>query len=665
MQLLSKKSSIILPIISACLLMGCDKSNQSFDPSGDEHGFTAATSHTIEHNRSIEESLPLDNKEDFDQASKGLIARDDSLSITDHSGRRIWDQSAYSFISGKAPATVNPSLWRQEKLNNIHGLFEVVPGIYQLRGFDLANLTLIEGETGWIVMDPLTTEETSRYAMEFAATHLGDKPVSAVIFSHSHIDHFGGIQGVMDKALSDDIPVIAPVGFMEEAVSENIYAGFGMERRAQFMYGRNLPISQRAHVGTGLGKEPARGGKVGIQRPNIIVTHTDQKLIVDGVEILFQNAAGSEAPAELTFYLPKYKAFCGGEVVSRNMHNLYTLRGAKVRDALAWSGYIDEMLDMFVDKSDVYFGTHHWPIWGRDKIRSFIEKQRDTYKFIHDQTLRLANRGATPTEIAEELSLPSTLKDSFSNRGYYGTLSHNAKAVYQMYFGWYDANPANLNPLPPVEQADRYIEAMGGADKVMPLAQSAFDKGEYRWSAQLLNHLVFSDSSNEEAKQLLAQSYDQLGYQAESGPWRDAYLSGAYELRHGVPSVEKNILEEAGGLFQEVPSNLFFAAMATQLNGEKADGENYVINILITDSNKNFVLEVGNSVLRHKEAPAAEHANASIKISRDLFVKAILGNISIGELLGDDVTIEGSKLALIGFFGLFDKPVNGFNIVTP
>lgn len=661
----SIKPFIALAATATLLLTGCEPSVQNTDPQADSHGFTPASEHTRKANKAVSDSLPLDNQDDFDQARKGLIAQLDTLIVKDNQGRTLWDQNAYQFIHGEAPATANPSLWRQEKLNNIHGLFELVPGIYQLRGFDLANLTLIEGKSGWIIVDPLTTADTSRAAMQFAAQHLDEKPVSAIIFSHSHIDHFGGVEGVMDNLVSEDIPIIAPTGFMEEAVSENILAGLGMERRAQFMYGRNLPVSARAHIGTGLGKEPARGGKISIARPNVIIDNTGQNMTIDGVDFVFQNAPGSEAPAELTFYLPQFKAFCGGEIVNRNMHNLYTLRGAKVRDSLAWSRYIDEMLHLFADKSDVYFGTHQWPIWGQDNIKSFIKGQRDTYKFIHDQTLRMANRGKTPREISEELTLPDALANNFSNRGYYGTLSHNIKAVYQMYFGWYDANPANLNPLPPAQQAERYVTAMGGSAKVLALSQTAFDNGDYRWAAELLNHAVFADAGDQPAKELLAKTYDQLGYQSESAPWRDAYLSAAYELRHGVPTAKHNVLKDAEGLFREVPSELFFAAMATQLNSEKADGKHYIINILMTDSDKSFVLEVDNSVMNYRLSEPNPHADASIRITRELFLKSALGDASITDLMGEGFSIEGSKLSLIGFFSLFDKPVKGFNIVTP
>jgi alkyl sulfatase BDS1-like metallo-beta-lactamase superfamily hydrolase len=407
---------------------------------------------------------------------------------------------------------VNPSLWRQERLNGIHGLFEVVPGVHQVRGYDISNLTLVDGETGWIVVDPLTARETAEAAMALARSHLGDRPVVAVIFTHSHLDHFGGIEGVLPQVPDERarVRIVAPASFVEEATSENVMAGIAMGRRASFMYGMPLDRSPRGHVGSGLGKQPARGS-LGIAAPTDVVDHTPQEIVLDGVRFVFQHAPNTEAPAELTFYLPDRKAFCGAEVVSHTLHNLYTLRGAKVRDALVWSQTIDEAMRLF-GEAEVVFASHHWPTWGRERVADHLAAQRDVYRYIHDQTLRLANQGATPREIAEEVELPASLAARFAVRGYYGTVRHNAKAVYQAYFGWYDGNPANLDPLPPVEEAARYVEAMGGADAVLARGQAALDAGDYRWAATLLDHLVFAAPGDERARALLAAVYDQLGY---------------------------------------------------------------------------------------------------------------------------------------------------------
>jgi alkyl sulfatase BDS1-like metallo-beta-lactamase superfamily hydrolase len=645
-----------------------EKAPPSFDGADlppDVAGNTAASATTAAFNTEFGASLPLADQQDFEDARRGLVATDPELRVEGADGLVIWDMPAYGFIEGAPPDSVNPSLWRQAQLNDIHGLFEVTRGVHQLRGFDLANMTLIEGQTGWIVVDPLTSKETARAAIAFAREHLGNKPVSAVIFTHSHIDHFGGVLGVLtpEEASERAVPIIAPEHFIDEATSENIVAGVAMSRRALFMYGLRLPRTVRGHVGSGLGKGPANG-TFGILEPTQTISKTTTDLTIDGVRFVFQYAPESEAPTELTFYLPDLKAFCGAEVVSHNMHNLYTLRGAKVRDAVKWSGYIDEIIELFGD-AEVYFGSHHWPIWGRARIVDFLEKQRDTYKFINDQTLRLALLGFTPREIADQLELPESLRTTFSNRGYYGTIKHNAKAVYQRYFGWYDGNPANLDPLPPQAAGKKYVELAGGAGKLIENAQKAYDAGEYRWAAELLNHLVFTDPENHDARELLASVYDQMGYQAESGPWRDVYLTGAFELRHGGPKEGIN-LASAKDMISHAPLERFLDAMAVRLNGAKAEGKEMILNLVVTDLGTTHVLELKNSVLRHYERDARPDANATIKITHALLLQLLTGTAGLKDtIFSDDLKVEGSRLDLVGFFRLFDKPEGTFNIVTP
>ena len=630
------------------------------DTSPGSQGNTPATAATIAANRAVAQSLDLADPRDFEDATRGLIAAPDALVVEAPRGRPAWDMPSYAFIEGEAPDTVNPSLWRQAALNNIHGLFEVTDGVYQVRGFDLANMSIIEGERGWILVDPLTAKETARTAIAFAFEHLGERPVSAVIFTHSHIDHFGGALAVPGL---EDAEIYAPIGFMAEATSENVIAGTTMSRRSMYMYGSQLERSPRGHVGSGLGKGPAMGSP-GIAEPTHIIDTTGDVRVIDGVEFVFQNAPGSEAPAELTFYLPQKKAFCGAEVVSRNMHNLYTLRGAKVRDARKWSDYIAEAIDLF-GEAEVYFGSHHWPLWGNEAIIDFLKKQRDGYRFIHDQTLRLASKGYTPREIAEELELPASLRTSFPNRSYYGTLKHNAKAVYQRYFGWYDGNPANLDPLPPVEAGRRYVRGMGGAGAVLEKAQQAFDDGEYRWAAELLNHLVFAEPDNGAAKALLAASYDQLGYQAESGPWRDVYLTGALELRQGPPTRGVG-LANAGDMLRATPLDEFFQVVAVMLNGPEADGKAYTINFEFTDLGEVHVLQLENAVLHHSSGRAAQDADATVSITHDLFVKLLTRQAGAREILfSDEVGVQGSEVDLLRFFALLDTPDETFNIVTP
>ena len=648
---------LLAPLYAALVACQGEPNNTTV---GDQ-GNTAATQATIRANASVAKSLKLDDPRDFEDASRGLIATPDSLLVSLDDGTPIWNMASYSFIQGEAPDTVNPSLWRQATLNNIHGLFEVTEGVYQLRGFDLSNMSLIKGQTGWIVVDPLTTRETAKAAIEFARQQLGDEPISAVIFTHSHIDHFGGVLAVLGAV--QNVEIIAPVGFMEEATSENVIAGTTMSRRSMFMYGSQLEHSPRGHVDSGLGKSPAFGSP-GISAPTRVIDTTGETMTVDGVEFVFQNAPGSEAPAELTFYLPQKKAFCGAEVVSRNMHNLYTLRGAKVRDARKWSGYIDEAIRLFPD-TEVYFASHHWPLWGNEAIIDFLKKQRDGYKYIHDQTLRLAAKGHTPREIADMLELPESLRSSFPNRGYYGTLKHNAKAVYQGYFGWYDGNPANLDPLPPEDAAKRYVKMMGGSAAILQQAQSDFEKGEYRWVAEVLNHLVFAEPNNSTATALLAQTYDQLAYQAESGPWRDVYLTGALELRQGAPASGIGIAN-ATDLIRETPVDQFFLLMSVMLNGPKAEGETFTLNIEFTDLQQTHVLELENSVLHHRSGQAAPEANATIRVTHSLFLRMLTGSAGIREtLFSDEVSVDGSALGLVSFFSLLDTPDETFEIVRP
>jgi alkyl sulfatase BDS1-like metallo-beta-lactamase superfamily hydrolase len=679
-------------ILTIAQLTACNNSNTNIllDQNADKQGHTAPSAATKKANKAVIEQLPFSNQQDFKDAKRGLIARLDSLVTTNAQNERVWDMDAYKFIqysglNGDSPASINPSLWRQENLNNIHGLFKVSDGIYQLRGFDLANMTLIEGDTGWIVVDPLTAKETSKFAFEFAQKHLGSKPITALLFTHSHIDHFGGALGLVtpEQVEQQGIRVIAPEGFMEEATSENIIAGTAMSRRSMYMYGKRLARTERGHIGSGLGKGPAFGS-FGILKPTERVNHQTPVLNVDGINIEFQFTPGSEAPAEFTFYLPDHNAFCGAEVVSRNMHNLYTLRGAKVRDALKWSSYIEQARNRFAG-ADVYFGSHHWPMWGQDNIQNFLKLQRDSYKYIHDQSVRLLNGGATPSELAEEITLPESLRTSFPNRGYYGTLKHNAKAVYQNYLGWYDANPANLDPLPNTESAARYLEMMGGIERVVSQAQVAFDKAEedagaYRWVAELLNKAVFFDPDHKAAKALLAKTYDQLGYQAESAPWRDVYLSAAYELRHGGP--DKGIdIALMRDILLETPVERFFDTMSVRLNGPKAEGETYAIKINFIDKDLSYVLYLENSVLyylteknwtlaRDKQTANShtekKEINAALNVKHELFIDMLIGKAGLKKtLFSDDLSIDGSQLDLLSFLSLFDRPMGDFNIVTP
>ncbi len=575
-----------------------------------------------------------------------------------------WNQTEYDFIKGDAPNSVNPSLWRQAKLNAIHGLFKVTDGIYQLRGYDISNMTVIEGNTGWILVDPGASKESTSRGLAFARKHLGDKPVTGIIFTHSHLDHFGGALGVItpEEIKKNNVQIIASEGFMAESTSENILAGPTMARRGSWMFGRNLPRSERGHVDSGIGKALSYG-TLGILQPNIIIDQTPQLMKVDGVDFVFHNAPGSEAPAELMFYLPKQNAFCGAEVVSRNLHNLYTLRGAMVRDALSWSAYIDKARMDFAD-ADIYFASHHWPIWGQDKIQVFLKNQSDVYKYIHDQTLRMAHSGATPLEIADQIKMPEALRKDFSTRDYYGTARHNSRAVYTYYYGYYDMNPANLNPLPPSDAGKFFVEFMGGSDAILAKAKIRFEQGEYRGVAQVLNHLVFAESNNMKARSLLAKAYDQMGYQSESGPWRDVYLSGAYELRHGHPEngIDPSVAKD---LFMHIPLESYFEGLSVRLDGEAADGEEITLNFTFTDLNETFVVKVENGVLHHHKGEPDPHADATIKLTHETYVRMALQMIKPLEAIASGKMEVDSLLALRKFKGMTIQPDYTFDIAMP
>lgn len=658
-----KNTIFVCLFLALCACGGT--STEHWDNNADQQGHSTPTAHTITLNQAVSKALPLTEQQDFEDAKRGFIDSDPSLKVLGPDGDLIWNMPEFDFVQGEAPESVNPSLWRQEKLNQIHGLFKVTEGVYQLRGYDLANLSIIEGETGLILVDPLTAEQTAQKALEMINKHFPNKPIKAIIYTHSHMDHFGGSLGLIssEEVQKQGIKVLAPAGFLNEATSENIIAGPAMVRRSMLMYGKNLQRSSRGLVGNGLGKHPAYG-TFGILVPTDTISQTGEERVIDGVRFVFQHVPDSEAPAELTFYLPEQKAFCGAELVSKTLHNLYTLRGTKVRDATLWSAYINEAKALFSD-AEVYFGSHHWPTWGQANVQLFLQQQRDTYKYIHDQTVRMFNEGMTAEEIAEVIELPQALQTHFSNRGYYGTVKHNAKAVYQSYLGWYDAIPANLNGLPPEKSAHKYMAMMGGIDQVMLKAKESFAAGEYRWVSELLQHAVFAEPDNTAAKELLAQSYDQLGYQSESGPWRNVYLSAAYELRHGGP--EKGVdMAQLRDILLMTPSKFFFDSMAVRLLADDAEGISRSIKVHFTDSDEFHLLRIENAVLHHQKSDAETAADATISVTKATYVDMILGRVGLRQILfSDEVQIEGSTLDLLGFFRMFDKPKGTFNIVTP
>ncbi|MFM9026225.1 MAG: alkyl/aryl-sulfatase [Planctomycetaceae bacterium] len=600
----------------------------------------------------------------LEAARRGLVAAP-SGQVKDADGTVVWDFAAFDFVDGAAPETVNPSLWQQAIRNNQVGLFRVTDRIWQLRGFDLANMTLIRGDTGWIVVDTLTAAETAAAALAFAREHLGDTPVSAVIFTHSHIDHFGGVLGVIsaEEAAARQVPIVAPAGFMAEATSETILAGTAMGRRAAYMFGDRLPRSPRGLVDSGLGKAVA-AGRAGILPPTLVVSEPTETHVIDGVTFVFHNVPETEAPAEFVFALPDLRAFCGAELMSHTLHNLYTLRGAKVRDALRWAEHLDRCLD-HVGAADALFLQHHWPVWGRDEIRNFIVCQRDAYKFIHDQTVRMINAGLTGPEIAARLEMPRSLQDHVSVHGYYGTVKHNARAVYQFYMGWFDAHPSNLDELTSEERAARYAALAGGVDGLVTAARAAYDAGDFRWAAELLEHAVHAEPKNAQATELLARTFDQLGWAAESASWRNFYLTGAVELRDGPPANGRS-LESMLDMLQHAPVERFLERMAAAIDGAAAADCRLKINIVLSDTGERYVLWIENAVLHFRRGPPDAAADATLTLTKPLFIRLMTGRAGARDLLlSDEATIEGSTLALGRFLLLVEKAPGTFPIVTP
>ena len=624
-----------------------------------------ATANTERANAAVRQAMTMNDKQGFEDATRGLMAQLKDPIVKAADGRVVWNTQRYEFVKGDPPATVNPSLWREQKLNTAAGLFKVVDGVYQIRGYDMANMTLIEGASGWIVIDTLFTKDMARAGLKLAMETLkSSKPVVAVIYTHSHADHFGGVRGVVDEAdvRSGKVKIIAPEGFMDNAIAENVLAGNAMTRRANYMYGISLPANDKGSVGTGLGMALSIGAP-GLIPPTVIVKKTGEEMTIDGVRIQFQMAQDTEAPSEMMIYLPEKKALCLSEVAVKLMHNVYTIRGAKVRDALVWSKYINETLDLFPD-AEVAFASHHWPTWGNANVRQFVANQRDTYRFLHDRALNLANRGETMPELANASFFPKGLAADASSHGYYGTLSHNLRAVYNFYLGYYDANPATLDPLLPTESAKRYVAAMGGEAAVVALGRKAFADGDYRWVVELVNKAVFANPNNAEARALQADALEQLGYQTESATWRNAYLMGALELRSGPK--EMGASSSGPDTVRGMTNELLFDFIALRLNHEKTDGMKAAISMVFSDSNEVWALELSNSVLNSSRGRVLKNPDVTITLTRPAFLAMLLQGKKLPELVqAGMVKVEGNPQsfgAVVANIMNFD-PV--FNIVTP
>ncbi len=626
-----------------------------------------ASESVIRQHAATRAALPFSDTRDFYDASRGFLGTRENAKITSEAGRTIWSLEPYGFLSAEqAPPTVDPSLWRQSRLNINHGLFEVVPGVYQMRGFDIANMTLIEGDTGVIVVDTLTSIEGARTAMELYFEQRGRRPVAAVIFTHTHTDHWGGARGVIDDAMlaSGRVPIIAPDLFMEHAVSENVIAGPAMLRRAQYQFGPFLKKGPRGQIDCGLGKSMA-AGSVALMRPTDLIKATGDRRTIDGVEFEFQMAPNSEAPAEMHFYIPRYKLLNLAENCTHNFHNLLPFRGADVRDALAWSKYLGEALQLWGGKAEAMCGQHHWPVWGAEQVDTMIRQQRDLYKFAHDQTLRLINHGLTATEIAETIRLPASLDGAWHARGYYGHIRHNVKAVYQKYLGWYDANPANLDPLPPAGAGKKFVEYMGGPDAILSRARADFDNGEFRFIAQALSHLVFAEPDNAAARAMLANTFEQLGYLAESATWRNAYLFGAQELREGVPKAPPRppIPRET---LAALRTEQLWDMLGVRLNGPKAEGKHIVLDWAFTDTNEKFALTLENCALTYVEGVQSPNADASFTLPRALLDEVIAKKTTFPEAIAaGKITFTGNPVKLGELMALMDEFPRMFEIVEP
>ncbi|WP_309261887.1 alkyl/aryl-sulfatase [Lysobacter arvi] len=627
-----------------------------------------ATEATKRANAALAKSLDFNDKQDFEDAERGLIARPDTLTIKGEEGNVVWDMEQYKTYIGDnkpAPDTVNPSLWRNAQLNMHYGLYKVSDRIYQVRGYDLSNITFIQGDTGWIVGDPLSNVETAKAAYDLVTEHLGKRPIVALIYSHSHGDHYGGARGIVDEAdvKSGKVKVLAPEHFTEEAVSEFVIAGNAMGRRGMYMYGPLLPRTPTGGVNAGLGQAIPLG-RASLILPTDSITKSGETRTIDGVKLVFQLTPGTEAPAEMNVFLPQFKAMWMAENATHTLHNLLTLRGAQVRNGLIWAKFLDETIDEYGPQIDTEFASHHWPMWGNQRIVKFLGDQRDLYKYIHDQSVNLMNKGYTGTEIADMIQLPPSLAKAWYSRGYYGTVKHDSRAVYQRYMGFYDGNPSTLDQLPPEPAAKKYVEYMGGSAAVLQKAKADYDKGEYRWVAEAVKQVVFADPNNAEAKNLLADTYEQLGYQAEAGTWRSIYLMGAHELRNGVPKAPA--LDLTGpDTIAAMPPDQLFSYWGVRMNGPKAAGKDMTLGFDFADLRKQYTLMVRNGALT-TESKAAAKPDAQLTMNKAVLDRIQLGQTTIDEAIASgDIKVQGDKGKVKTFFSLLDVYPFWFNIVTP
>ncbi|WP_288230678.1 alkyl sulfatase dimerization domain-containing protein [uncultured Desulfovibrio sp.] len=643
-----------------------------------------ATAATRAVNEAVAGELDFNDRQDYEDAQRGFIAPlPDQGRIVDKSGRETWSLEKYAFLAPAmsrdmppsrimptpAPDTVNPSLWRQSQLVLRDGLYQVTERIYQVRNADLSNMTIIEGDTGLIVADPLISAENAAAALHLYYEHRPRKPVKTVIYSHSHVDHYGGVLGVTTEkdVKSGAVQIIAPEGFLRAAMSENVMAGTAMGRRAQYMYGELLPPSPTGHVGAGLGLKNSSGA-TGLIPPTRTIARSGERLALDGLTFVFLLAPNTEAPAEMHWYIPELKALTAAENCTHTMHNLYTLRGAKTRDPLSWCRAINETLAQWGNEAEVLYSMHHWPVWGNARVRQTLALTSDLYRYINDQTLHLANQGQTMLEIAENLRLPPELNRIFGLRGYYGSLNHNVKAVYNFYLGWFDGNPAHLHSLPPREAARKYVEYMGGAGAVVQRARKDFEQGRYRWVAQVLNHVIFADPGNTEARALAADALEQLGYQAESGPWRNFYLSGARDLRGLPPARDKNAAQKSNSQSRAMTPDLYFDYLGVRLNAQRAEGHRLSLRVNVSDLEQIWNLRLGNSVLHARLSTDDPDAGIEPDVTLTADMPTVMALFEKRLPLDQAVKrgmIQGDRQALTELLGLLDSFTPDFPLVLP
>ena len=624
-----------------------------------------ATEATAEALRNASEGLAWDDRRDFEDAERGLIAPLPEGPIQGEGPLPVFDTGRLGFVGdGEAPDTVNPSLWRQAGLIGRGGLYEVTERIYQVRNIDLSNMTIVEGDSGLIVMDPLISAETAAAALELYRAHRGDRPVVAVIYSHSHVDHYGGVRGVVDQADVDagKVRILAPEGFVDAAVSENVMAGNAMSRRAMYQFGVLLIPDEKGTLGAGIGAGISLG-TITLIPPTEEITE-DGPVEIDGVVFDFMLTPDTEAPAEMHWYLPQMKALTAAENCLHTLHNTYPIRGAQVRDPLAWSRYLNETIDRWASEAEVMYGMHHWPVWGSERILENLRAGRDAYRYINDETLRLANQGLTPSEIAEEVRFPPELARHWAVREYYGTVSHNVKATYTRYLGWFDGNPARLQPLPPVPAAERYVEYMGGADQVLERAREAYGRGEYRWVVEVVNHVVFADPGNRDARLLAADAMEQLGYQAESATWRNAYLTGAQELRYGTPQIPLPADSASPDSIRALGLDTLLDFLAIRLNGREAEGRDLVLDLSVTEPDQEVRLELSNGVLHHSRGAFGSGPAPALSVPRELLDRIAAGIAGPDEVASELGTGEGAE-AFVRLVGLLDQFSPWFPIVEP